>query len=107
MYSDKWLKLGFKHGDRIKVSAVADYYVWTNSVNIIEGVTVNFKEADDYHYELQIEEWMKFQIEVLKSNNFDETKELFALFLHENNEMFAFQDALNLHEIKYVKIAFY
>lgn len=106
MYSDNWLKLGYEHGDRIKVSAVVDYYTWTDSENHIVGVTVNFEEADDYHYELLIEEWMKFNAEVLKSNNLDETKKLFKKSF-ENNEMFDFQDALKLHEIKYEKMAFY
>jgi hypothetical protein len=48
MFSDKWLKLGYKHGERISVSSVIDYEIWTDSDNIIVGVTVNFEVADDY-----------------------------------------------------------
>ena len=107
MYSDNWLKLGYKHGDRIKVLAVADYEIWTGSGNRIVGITVNFEIADDYHYELLIEEWIKFHAAVLKSTNLDETKKLFENFLCENNEMFDFEDALKLHGIKYEKAAFY
>jgi 4-alpha-glucanotransferase len=107
MHSDNWLKLGYKHGERIIVSPVIDYEIWTDSENSIVGVTVNFEEADDYHYELPIEEWMKFLEKVLKNINLENTQKLFEKFLHENNKMFDFQDALKLHGIEYDKIAFY
>jgi hypothetical protein len=107
MYSDKWLKLGYKHGDRIIVSSVADYEIWTDSENSIVGVTVNFEVADDYHYELLINEWMKFLDKVLKTINLESTQKLFEKFLYENNNMFDFEDTLKMHGIMYEKIAFY
>jgi hypothetical protein len=48
--------LGYKHGERISVSSVIDYEIWTDSENSIVGVTVNFEVADDYHYGLLINE---------------------------------------------------
>ncbi|MEM1486436.1 hypothetical protein V6615_16480 [Oscillospiraceae bacterium PP1C4] len=107
MHSDNWLNLGYKHGERIIVSTVADYEIWTDSENSIVGVTVNFNEADDYHYDILVEEWKKFLSEVLKSTNLAETQKLFEKFLHENNKIFDFEDTLELHGIKYEKIAFY
>jgi len=107
MYSDNWLKLGYKHGKRIKVSAEVDYGIWTDNENRVVGISVNFEVADDYHYELLIEEWMKFQTVVFKSTNLDEIKRLFEKFLYENSKMFDFQDALKLNGIKYKKAAFY
>jgi len=107
MCSDKWLKLGYKHGERNKVSTVADYETWKDSENNIIGVTVNFEDADDYHYELPIEEWMKFLEKVLKSTDLTNTQKLFQEFLIQNNGMFDFQDTLDLHGVKYDKIVFY
>ena len=107
MHSDNWLKFGYKRDQRIIVSTVADYETWTDSENNIVGVTVNFNEADDYHYELLVEEWKKFFLEGLKSTNLAEMQKLFEKFLHENNNMFGFEDALKLHGIKYEKMVFY
>lgn len=107
MYSDDWLRLGFQHGDRIKVTDIVDYEIWTDSRKNIIGFTVNFEEADDYHYDLPIEEWMKFITKVLKNSDIEKTRELFKNFLCENTEIFAFQDALEAHQIKFDKIAFY
>jgi len=107
MYSDKWLKLGYKHGERNKVSTVADYEIWKDNKNNIIGVTVNFEEADDYHYELPIEEWTKLFESVLNSTDLTNTEKLFQEFSSQKNEMFDFQDALDLHGVKYDKIAFY
>jgi hypothetical protein len=107
MYSDVWLKFGYKHGARNKVSNDVDYEIWTDDENNVIGVTVNFEVADDFHYELSIEEWMKFLDKVLKTTDLTNTQKLFKIFLCENNKMFDFEYALQLHGIKYDKIAFY
>ena len=107
MYSDDWLRLGFQHGEQIKVTDIVDYEIWIDGRNNIIGVTVNFEEADDYHYDLPIEEWMKFITKVLTNSDIEKTPELFKKFLCENTEIFAFQDALEAHQIKFDKIAFY
>lgn len=107
MLSDDWLRQEFQHGQRIEVTSIVDYFIWTDKNDSIIGVSVNFEEADDYHYDIEIEEWMKFLVNVLKDSNMRNTSELFHNFLEENTEMFAFQDALDFHQIKYDKIAFY
>jgi hypothetical protein len=107
MYSKEWLQLGFQHGERIKVTDIVDYEIWTENGDNIIGVTVNFEEADDYHYDLTIEEWMKFITKVLTNSDIEKTPELFKKFLCENTEIFAFQDALEAQQIKFEKIAFY
>ena len=106
MLSDDWLRLGFQHGQRIKVTSIVDYEIWTDSRGSIIGVSVNFEEADDYHYDIEVEEWKKFLRNVLKDADMMNTSELFHNFLEENTEMFAFQDALDFYQIKYDKIAF-
>jgi hypothetical protein len=107
MYSDVWLKLSYRHGARNKVSNDVDYEIWTDDENNIIGVTVNFEGTNDYHYELYIEEWMKFLDKVLKTADLTNTQKLFERFLRENDKIFDFQYALQLHGIKYDKIAFY
>lgn len=107
MYSDDWLRLGFQHGERVKVSTVADYVIWTDNKGCVAGITFNFEEADDYHYDLPIDEWMKFLSEVMKNTNFDRTSILLRKFLDENREIFAFEDVSNEYQINYNKIAFY
>lgn len=56
MLSDDWLRQGFQHGERIEVTDIVDYVIWTDNKNDIIGVSVNFEEADDYHYDIEIEE---------------------------------------------------
>lgn len=107
MISDDWLRQGFQHGERIVVTDIVDYVVWTDTTNSIIGVSVNFEEADDYHYDIEIEEWMKFLVQVLIDTNMKETPKLFRNFLEANTEMFAFQEALKFYQIKYDKIAFW
>lgn len=107
MLSDDWLRQGFHHGERIEVTDIVDYVIWTNNENDFIGVSVNFEEADDYHYDIEIEEWMKFLVNVLNDANLNETPKLFRNFLEENTEIFGFQAVLDSNQIKYDKIAFW
>jgi hypothetical protein len=107
MYSDYWLKSGYQHGKSIKVSTVVDYKIWIGNKGCVVGVTVDFEEADDYHYDLPIDEWMEFLTKILGDSNLENTPRLFRKFLYENKENLAFEDALNFYQIKYDKIAFY
>lgn len=107
MYSDNWLSLGYIYGERLKVSKIVDYKVWTDKSNKVVGVTVNFELPNDFHYELSIDEWMKFLEKVLENTSLEKTQKLFEKFLCENNDIFKFEDTLKLYGIKYDKIAFY
>jgi hypothetical protein len=107
MLSDEWLRQGVQHGELIKVTDIVDYVIWADNKNVIIGVSVNFEEADDYHYDIEIEEWMKFLDHVLKNQDLKETSKLFRDFLDGKSGMFAFQDALDTSQIKYDKIAFW
>ena len=107
MLSDEWRKQGFHHGERFKVTNIVDYVLWQDDRNDMIGITINFEEADDYHYELEMKEWRKFQESALKDSNLMELPKLLGNFLNENSEMFAFEKALDSHQIKYDKIAFF
>ena len=89
MYSDYWVKSGYQYGESIKISTVADYKIWIDNRDCVVGVTVDFEEADDCHYDLPIDEWMKFLTKILKDSNFENTPKLFRKFLYENKEKFA------------------
>lgn len=107
MLSDDWLQRRFQHGDRIKVTDIVDYVIWTDNKNDIIGVSVNFNKADDYHYDIEIEEWREFLVKVLNVTDLKETPNRFRNFLDKNSDMFAFQDSLDSNQIKYDKIAFW
>nr|WP_294486972.1 hypothetical protein [uncultured Anaerosporobacter sp.] len=107
MLSDEWLRQGFRHGERIEVPDIVDYVRWTDNKNDIIGVSVNFEEADDCHYDIEIEEWMKFLENVLNDTNLNEIPKLLRIFLEENPKVFAFQAVLDSNQIKYDKIAFW
>ena len=89
IYSDYWVKSGYQHGESIKISTVADYKIWIDNRDCVVGITVDFEKADDCHYDLPIDEWMKFLTKILKDSNFENTPKLFRKFLYENKEKFA------------------
>ncbi len=50
---------------------------WNDNVVNFVGVTVNFKEADDYLYDLPVEEWMRFITKVyLMKKVLEEAKDI-------------------------------
>lgn len=107
MYSDNWLKQGYKSGNRIKVSDTVDYRVWSNNAGAAVGVTVDFEIADDFHYELLIADWHKFLKEVLSVTDITASTVAFRDFLANYEGLFAFEDELKLHGIEFKKIAFF
>ena len=107
MYSDNWLKQGYTSGNRIKVSDTVDYQVWSDNAGAAVGVTVDFETADDFHYELLIADWHRFLFEVLCIADMSAAITVFQGFLKGNTNLFAFEESLNEHGIKYKKIAFY
>lgn len=107
MHSDNWLKQGYTSGNRIKVSDTVDYQIWSDNAGAMVGATVNFETADDFHYELLAENWSRFLSEVLCINDTSPTAEAFQGFMKIKTNLFAFQEALDEHGIKYKKIAFY
>lgn len=107
MYSDNWLKQGYTSGSRIKVSEIVAYHIWSDNKGIAVGVTVDFEVADDFHYELLTEDWHRFLFEVLCIADMSAPITVFQGFLKRNTNLFAFEEALNEHGIKYKKIAFY
>lgn len=106
MYSDKWLKDGYTGDNRIKVSDIVDYRIWSDGMGVAIGVTVDYETADDFHYELLIADWHRFLSEVLCITDMSEVATAFQDFLKGNMGLFAFEDALDNHGIKYKKIAF-
>ena len=106
-YSDNWLKQGHTSGDRIKVSDIIDYRVWSDKNGSAVGVTVDFETADDFHYELLTVDWGRFLSEVLCITDAATTTAALHNFLGNGTDLFAFEDALKSHDIKYKKIAYY
>ena len=107
MHSDNWLKQGYSSGSRIKVSDIVDYRIWSDNAGVAVGVTVDFETADDFHYELLIADWNRFLAEVLLVTDTASSTMAFSEYLASNKGLFAFEDALKVHNIEFRKIAFY
>jgi hypothetical protein len=107
MYSDEWLKQGFTKGEKINVSSIVNYGIWLDNDGVPVGVTINFETADDFHYELLMQDWNKFLKEVLLDDNPINTERVFREFINSNNWPFGFEEMLDAKSIEYKKIAFY
>jgi hypothetical protein len=107
MYSDEWLKQGYKKGKRINISSVVNYGIWLDDKGVPVGVTINFETADDFHYELLMQDWNKFLKEILLDDNPINTERVFREFINNNNSNFVFEEVLDARAIKFKKIAFY
>lgn len=106
IYSDNWLKQGHTSGDRIKVSDIVDYRVWSDKNGSAVGVTVDFETSDDFHYELLTADWGRFLSEVLCTTDATTSTVSLHNFLENGKNLFAFEDALESHGIKYKKVAY-
>lgn len=107
MYSDNWLKQGYNTGDRIEVTNIVDYRIWSDNNGNMIGVTIDFETADDFHYELLMANWNRFLSEALCVQESAVSTAAFHDFLAQNKGLFAFEEALKAHDIKYKKAAFY
>ena len=100
MYSDNWNNDNYKKSKPLKLSRDVELFIWHFKDEII-GVSVNFEIANDVHYDIYYEEWLKFEDWVKFSNN----KTLEEYF--ENIDWLSFQERLQQLEIQYDKIAYY
>lgn len=107
MYSDSWVKQGYNTGDRIKVTDIVDYRIWSDNSGDMIGVTVDFETADDYHYELLAADWNRVLAEILSVTDTVASVIAFRDFLLHNNGLFAFEEALKTRGINFKKSAFY
>jgi hypothetical protein len=110
IFREERAKFEKKPGDRIKVSDIVDYRFWTDYNGNTVSVSVDFETADDFHYDLEMEAWHKFQTKVLKvtnsSINTTTTTEAFKEFFENNTDLFDFEEALKCNGIPYGKTVF-
>ncbi len=75
MYSDEWIKKqNIECGKAVRLNTISNYYTWKDELGALVGITINFEEADDTHYELLADDWYLFQEQILnvkRNNNFD------------------------------------
>ena len=72
MYSDEWIKKqNIECGKAVRLNTISNYYTWKDEHGALVGITINFEEADDTHYELLADDWYLFQEQILnvKRNN--------------------------------------
>ncbi len=106
MYSDEWIKLGYTSCEQIEVSDIAFYRTWTDNAGAEIGATVDFETANDYHYEIPISEWRRFQEDVLGVSNSDGLTESFRDYFTRNPGPYDFESHLRMFGIGYQKIFF-
>ncbi len=110
MYTDEWIKKGIRYSStRIPVSGPVYYGHFYNDNDEIIGVHVDFECADDFHYELLIDDWRKFCKMFLEPGD---EKQMFQQFLEKKDlntveGLFAFEKALQQENIPFKKMAFY
>ena len=103
MYSDEWIKKGYKHLSQKNIAETITFSEWVNESNTIIGVSLSFNFESDVHFELLIEDWNRFLVEVLKE---DSNEKLMKYFDCEAPYLKLIDD-LKSNGIKYQKIAFY
>ena len=60
MYSDDWLRAGYRFESRIKVFGQVYYRHVFDSEENVAGVIVDYEFGDDFHYDLLEKDWRSF-----------------------------------------------
>lgn len=106
MYSDEWLRLGYHKGNKniIANDKHINYIFWYDDNEQEVGVTLNFEYADDSHYELQYNEFLKL-IDTLGGGS--DYAKILSEFLKGGRPLYEFSDLMDSKNIKYREIHFY
>lgn len=105
LYSDEWLKKGYKSGNRISIGngEPIDYRYWYDGDEII-GATIDFEYAEDAHYEFLWEEFRKL---IVLWGGEGEFLSNMQKFFPEKQPYFIFSDFLEENGIKFERIVFF
>ena len=112
MYTDMWRrnKIDYKFGPKKTIVRTLVYfsYLYDGNKNKL-GVSISFETERDFHYELLMEDWLKFCNIYL---NGKDSHWAFKRFFKGKNMkstdgLFAFEHALNESNIEFKKIAYY
>lgn len=95
------------NGERVSVSDIVDYRLWFDDQHTPIGVIVDFETADDFHYQLLMEDWKRFLDDVLGITDTVKATSAFCNYFKTNTGLFDFEEALVSHGIQYIKRAFY
>lgn len=67
MYSDEWIKNeNITRCKTVKLNSIANYYTWVDRNDGLIGISINFENADDTHYEMLARDWYSYQEKVLR-----------------------------------------
>lgn len=106
LYSDCWLKKGYKKSSRIRINDHIDLFKWYDDSKVNIGVTISFNFADDVHYELRTDQWSKFINLISKQKDISDYDSLNSFFEMDYPHI-QLSDFLEKNNIEYKKIAFY
>lgn len=107
MYSDKWMSdISLHKLPAIEINSTTNMYYWLDENEQLVGVCINFELADDIHYELKAENWLRFLDEVLRVNSHDDIIAPLSDFLNASIPQVDLGTALDTKHIEYKKITF-
>ncbi len=108
MLSDGWLRLGYRHDDSVSLDAahIANFYTWYDHEGNPVGATVNFEYANDSHYEMNYENWLRFLIAICKSDDLAQDAVTILRKYFDTHNMIDFEILLRKQGIRYDVISF-
>ena len=106
LYSDDWLKQGYKSCERINIEngQPIDYRFWYDDNDKKIGATIDFEYAEDAHYEFLWEEFEKLVSLWGGEENFLSSMQD---FFQKEQPYYIFSDYLDKNGIVYKRIVFY
>lgn len=108
MYSDKWMfDTSLHKSAAVEINSATNVHYWLNDNEQLVGVCVSFELAEDVHYELKAEEWVRFLRDVLMVDPHSDYTVPLRNFLNTSIPQVDFGTALDAKHIEYKKIAFY
>ena len=105
MYSDKWRKQGCYKKLRVHKDKMF-LYDWYSKEGAHIGVGVDYEIAEDVHYEIKRDDWVRLLGEVINEEDVYRPSKKTIDFLARPEMHYEFGLIMNLNHIAYKKIAF-
>ena len=105
MYSDKWRKQGCYKKLRVHKDDMF-LYDWYSQEGAHVGVSVDYEIAEDVHYEIKRDDWIRLLGEVIHEEDVYRPSKKTIDFLAQPEMHYEFGLIMNLNHIAYKKIAF-